>query len=152
MDRKQFLKRCAALAAGAALGGSLPGCAPLPYVAYTLDADDRATIQIANFGERGFVLLDVPTLPAPVYVRRLDDGYAALLLRCTHRGCKVDPGAAQLQCPCHGSRYTPLGEVVEGPAPRALRRFRVSTTADAVRVHLREREKRGVGEAERQGR
>lgn len=148
MNRKQFLKRCAALAAGAAcLGGALPGCAPLPYVAYTLD-DDRATIQKADFGEEGFVLLDVPTLPAPVYVRRLDGEYAAVLLRCTHRGCKVDAGAAQLQCPCHGSRYTPLGEVVEGPAPRNLRRFAVTTTADAVRVHLREREKRGVGETE----
>ena len=41
---------------------------------------------------------------------------------CTHVGCLVsfNPAETTWDCPCHGSRYTVEGEVIEGPALRNL--------------------------------
>jgi Rieske Fe-S protein len=53
----------------------------------------------------------------------------ALSAVCTHLGCQVAWNTAERSwdCPCHGSRYAPDGEVINGPAVRALERRDLAT-------------------------
>ena len=49
------------------------------------------------------------------------DAFNALTATCTHEACTITGFAApQFVCPCHGSRYTTAGAVVNGPATRGL--------------------------------
>lgn len=51
-----------------------------------------------------------------------DGGLHAVSARCTHLGCLVAFNSAERawECPCHGSRFTPDGDIVQGPALRPL--------------------------------
>jgi Rieske Fe-S protein len=64
----------------------------------------------------------------PIIVAQPAAGQAvAFSAICTHMGCTVAPNGAELDCPCHGSRYNALtGQVIQGPAPQALPKIAVS--------------------------
>jgi glycine/D-amino acid oxidase-like deaminating enzyme/nitrite reductase/ring-hydroxylating ferredoxin subunit len=56
---------------------------------------------------------------------RDDDGtLTAVSPTCTHLGCRVNFNSAERSwdCPCHGSRFAPSGEVLQGPAVHRLER------------------------------
>jgi cytochrome b6-f complex iron-sulfur subunit len=92
--------------------------------------------------------LSVPEAEVPAHgalvlpeerVAIVNDGasYFALDLTCTHLGCTVKGTAEGFACPCHGSRFTSGGEVVQGPAPRPLRRLDLTRAAGMIRVSRR---------------
>ncbi len=64
----------------------------------------------------------------PIIVAQPAAGQAvAFSAICTHMGCTVAPKGAELDCPCHGSRYNALtGEVIQGPAPKPLPKITVT--------------------------
>jgi Rieske Fe-S protein len=90
----------------------------------------------------GFLTV-VPRTPGeadaePIHVLALGGrAFVALSPICTHLGCTVEIERAHLVCPCHGSTYDREGRVVQGPAQRALARYRTELTRDDVLVvHL----------------
>lgn len=65
-----------------------------------------------------------------VFIVRANEGYFyAVSAVCTHLGCianwKSEEGL--LACPCHGSKFDREGRLIEGPAPRSLPRFSMTT-------------------------
>lgn len=59
-----------------------------------------------------------------VEIVREKDGIHAISLVCTHLGCLLksvlNDSEIGYACPCHGSNFTPKGEVLGGPAPTDL--------------------------------
>jgi cytochrome b6-f complex iron-sulfur subunit len=67
----------------------------------------------------------------------MEDGIVALYQKCVHLGCRVPwcPSSQWFECPCHGSKYSRVGEKVGGPAPRGLDRFAVEISGGQVTIN-----------------
>jgi cytochrome b6-f complex iron-sulfur subunit len=83
-----------------------------------------------------------------LFVFRDKQGYFyALSAVCTHLGCTAQWKAAGIKghpegvisCPCHGSIFSKTGEVISGPAPRPLDRFKMYLEEDKLIVDTEEK-------------
>ncbi len=135
--RRQFLAAAMATAASAAAASALEACGSSfspssaivgpPEVTVALMAVGQ-TVGVDNVGEGG----------SGIAVTRLAaDSVIAVSRLCTHQACTValpgTPGGAMV-CPCHGSRFTVQGAVVQGPAPASLRTFAAAIDSANNRV------------------
>ena len=73
---------------------------------------------------------------AAVLLRKQDGGLVALSAVCPHLGCIVqwEKDKQDFLCPCHAGYFTPDGEVISGPPPRALARLPFSVTNGVVTI------------------
>lgn len=56
---------------------------------------------------------------------------------CTHEGCTITGAAGDIYvCPCHGSRYSRTGQVVNGPAKSNLRQYAASVANGVVTISI----------------
>jgi len=72
------------------------------------------------------------------WIVRTPDKIYALSGRCTHLGCTPAWLAAdqKFKCPCHGSGFRMTGVNFEGPAPRALERFKIWVEGGRIQVDM----------------
>lgn len=70
------------------------------------------------------------------FLTRTPEGVIALWQKCTHLGCAVPwvEEEGRFHCPCHGSLFNQVGEVIGGPAPRPLDTFPITIKSGEVWV------------------
>lgn len=125
-SRRHFLELLGIGAVGAtALGGLLLGANYLsPNV--VKEPPTRFKIGLPEYYPPGSVTVNKEQR---VFIVRAKAGYFyALSAVCTHLGCIANWKAEEgiVACPCHGSKFDKEGNVIAGPAPRALPRFAMS--------------------------
>lgn len=141
-DRRDFVKKAAALATGA-VATVLPLTAGLavfldplrrssaalePIRVTTLEAlpDDGIPRKFSIFASQSDAWNKYPQAPiGAIYLRRTaDKTVEALNVVCPHAGCFVDflPGRKGFFCPCHDSHFAIDGTIADqrSPSPRAL--------------------------------
>lgn len=126
MKRRHFLQKTAlALAASAGV------LAVMSYFRqfFPRIAGEKRRITLGDssrFPVDTFTYLDQHDL----FVYRDHEGIRAVSAICTHLGCTIESTTEGFECPCHGSCYNSKGEVLSGPAPRALSWFKVDKSSD----------------------
>lgn len=134
IDRRTFVWTTA----GALVAGGLGGCASLQTVPVS-SRGGVVRLVLSDYpqleGPGGSLLIQPPDLEHHLFVlAQRDGGYAVISPVCTHQGCSVDVSGDRMACPCHGSEYDRTGQVLKGPAERALERYpaELSSTGELV--------------------
>ncbi len=157
--RRQFLNRGVVGLMVVSLGGfgasvvaflwpTVSGGFGSKITAGTVDAVNKviATKQPFYNPQGRFYINPYPTDPAtqakakkvysPGLLVGMQQGYVALYQKCVHLGCRVPwcQSSQWFECPCHGSKYSRVGEKKGGPAPRGLDRFALSVAGGIIAV------------------
>jgi Rieske Fe-S protein len=126
LPRRDFLGLAAMWSAFVALTFAFIGAMRLPRAAVVPVAARKFKVVLPETLVAGQAFLP-PGRSVAIF--RDADGVFAISRVCTHLGCLVKSEADGFHCPCHGSRFSPNGSVVKGPAPKALPWFSVSRVA-----------------------
>uniref|UniRef100_UPI00321756D2 QcrA and Rieske domain-containing protein n=1 Tax=uncultured Draconibacterium sp. TaxID=1573823 RepID=UPI00321756D2 len=140
MERKDFIKKCA-------VSGSILFTAPVLFNSCS-GGDDE--MDPSNPGNSNDILIDLDssssanlaTIGGYIYSGSLivfrtgENTYMALSKKCTHQGCDVEynHAAGNIPCPCHGSKYTTAGIVINGPAATNLTKYSVVKSGNTLKI------------------
>jgi menaquinol-cytochrome c reductase iron-sulfur subunit len=89
----------------------------------TLSVGEPAQLEYVTIVRDGYI--EAKSQKAVWAVKQPDGAVTVFAPLCTHLGCGYhwDTTDRRFKCPCHGSVYDVTGEVLAGPAPRALDRL-----------------------------
>lgn len=129
VSRRDFLGLAAFGAAIVGLIGALAGSLRLVKAnVYSEESKKFKIGKIENFPVGTTRKIDEKN----VFIFSDEDGLFAISAVCTHLGCIVYPVEFGFQCPCHGSKYNPDGNVIGGPAPRPLEWYEIQQAVDGT--------------------
>ncbi len=127
VTRRDFLK----LSANALLwvSGVLGFGGVLRFLNYTSPEDEPRTLDLgpaADYPPGSHTLV----AEGAALLIHDDDGFHALSTTCTHLGCRINLKSEGFLCPCHGSRFSIQGVVLNGPAQENLHPLEVTLSPD----------------------
>ena len=148
-ERREFIKKSGSLAVMSMFGiGFFTSCSkedmspdnnnpnpPNPDAIAITDANVK--INLAMVGDLtkagGWLLLQQINM---LVINAGNGQYNALTSVCTHSGCTNNWAYTNevLICTCHDSRFTKTGEVISGPASRALTTFAVNNSNGVLTI------------------
>ncbi len=143
MQRKEFIKSCSMICIGGI--GLLESCSSSNYYAQNTISNNRITLKKSEFVQvktdgniqRNYVLIKIDKYKYPLCIYKLDESnYSALLMRCSHKGCELNPQGDFLVCPCHGSEFSNKGVVQNPPAEQNLTIFTTTSDNENIYIHL----------------
>lgn len=116
-----------------ALGEGDPLDPPAENGVVTIDVTQPRFAALASAG--GSQILKPPGFGDCLMTVRVDAGTAAALtVVCTHLQCAVRFSGRDLECPCHGSRFTLDGAVIRGPAETPLKKYPAVVAGSLIRI------------------
>jgi Rieske Fe-S protein len=100
-----------------------------------LDLTVAANKELLTAGGALVIDSDTDTI---IVIRVSDTEVAALSDICTHSGCEnlYTASSQTLDCPCHGSKFSLTGTVINGPARRPLKVYTATLANNMITVTL----------------
>ena len=142
MERHEFLRLLGTAGIAVCAGCSLESCSsssdptpgggnPPTSVDFTLDLTEAINAPLLTDG--GFIYKSGIII---VCLSASANAYTAVSQACTHQGTTIgfDATNGNFLCPNHGSRFSPSGVVVNGPATSSLKKYNTSLTGTNLRV------------------
>lgn len=129
VNRRDFLKTSLkTIAVGSLALSSIDIKRLLAQADSTLEA--AKVISLSDYPELGNVGGYADIGGKTIVFRTGDTKFLALSKVCTHKKCEVEYNGTEFECPCHGSKYSKTGKVLNGPATKNLKSYKTTYNAD----------------------
>jgi len=129
LNRRDFLKKSVKTIAVGALAFSSFDVLKLMAASDSIETTEGTVEKIIS-------LADYPALSSIggyamitekiIVIRKSSSKFIAINIVCTHKKCDVDYDGSGFECPCHGSTFNGNGKVIEGPATKNLKSYKVT--------------------------
>jgi len=103
----------------------------------TLNPDSNTlTIDLATSKYSSLASAGASVVVQSIIIFNTGSDFLALSSVCTHQGCQVayNYGNGNLQCPCHGAKFSTAGTVIQGPATSPLKKYNVAQDGDILTI------------------
>jgi Rieske Fe-S protein len=143
--RKEFLKTIGVLTGNAVLLpvlGNFAGCSASAETTKVKVSGDgiikyNVSGKLKNPGDGELIEIE-NTASKIILIKEKVSTFAAFNPVCTHKGCELVKRKDFFECPCHGSEFDFIGNVLKGPATEPLQKLKTEFDGkNTVTIYLR---------------